>query len=237
MRPANPSGSPRESQSSEEVAGAELDGCPDCALASRSEQSAGRETCTDSVPCVCGDPSKIAVEELGDFLGFGSQRPERQLGQGPDNLWALKDGHYWVIEAKSGATSDFVAKKDVGLLSQSMLWFGEKYTPDQSATPVMVHHSRKLYKDATPPPGMKIINRQVLGELIASVKSLAAGLAAGGWAEPAAIAKLLEGHKLTPADLSARLKPTTGGTAWADTIRPRRAQASRQRSQHDGYLW
>jgi hypothetical protein len=153
------------------------------------------------------------IFELGLFLGFGSQRPERQLGQGPDNLWALRDGHYWVIEAKSGATSEFVAKKDVGQLSQSMLWFGEKYTPDQSATPVMVHHSRTLYKDATPPSGMRIVNQQVLGELIASVRSLAAGLAADGWNDPADIARLLEGHKLTPEGLIARLKPTTGGTA------------------------
>ncbi len=151
--------------------------------------------------------------ELGLFLGFGSQRPERQLGQGPDNLWALKGGHYWVIEAKSGATSEFIAKKDAAQLSQSMLWFGRKYAPDQSATPVMVHHSRKLYSDATPPEGMRVINGPVLGELIASVRAFASGLAAAGWTDPAVVAGLLEGHSLTSDGLSGRLKMTMGGTA------------------------
>jgi hypothetical protein len=151
--------------------------------------------------------------ELGNFLGLGSQRPERQLGQGPDNLWALGAGRYWVMEAKSGATSDFVAKKDVAQLSQSMLWFGNKYAPDQSALPVMIHPERRLWKDATAPQGMRVIDHQVLGELVASVRGLASGLAAEGWNDPAHIAALLEGHRLTPDGLTARLKPTTGGTS------------------------
>lgn len=136
--------------------------------------------------------------ELGHFLGLGSQRPERQLGQGPDNLWALEPGRYWVVEAKTGATSSFVAKKDVAQLGQSMLWFGNKYAPDQSALPVMIHPERKLWKDATAPHGMRVIDHQVLGELVASVRHLASGLAADGWNDPARIASLLEGHGLTP---------------------------------------
>lgn len=159
------------------------------------------------------DDFEEGVLELGHFLGFGSQRPERQLGQGPDNLWAIADGQYWVIEAKSGATSEFVSKRDAGQLSQSMLWFGQKYAPDQSAIPVMVHHSRKLYADATPPTGMRVIDKRVLGELVASLRDFAAGLASGGWGDPAAIAQLLDGHRLTPAGLEARLRATTGGTS------------------------
>lgn len=158
------------------------------------------------------DDFEEGMLELGLFLGLGSQRPERQLGEGPDNLWALAPGMYWVIEAKSGATSEFVAKKDVGQLGQAMLWFGKKYASDQVATPVMVHHSRRLYKDATAPPGMRIIDERTLGELAASVRDMASGLASG-WADPAAVSTLLEGHGLTPDGLVARLRTTTGGTS------------------------
>lgn len=54
------------------------------------------------------------MRELGAFLGFNSQRPERELSAGPDNLWALETGTFRVIEAKSGATSEFIPKKDAG---------------------------------------------------------------------------------------------------------------------------
>jgi hypothetical protein len=151
--------------------------------------------------------------ELGHFLGLGSQRPERQLGQGPDNLWGLEANLYWVIEAKSGALSEFVAKKDVGQLSQSVLWFGNKYSPDNAAIPVMIHRSRKLFKDATAPAGMRIMDERVIGELVASVRGLATGLVASGWSDATVVAGLIEGHGLSPAGLTSRLRTTTGGTS------------------------
>ncbi|HCF7649009.1 hypothetical protein JET97_06735, partial [Pseudomonas aeruginosa] len=46
---------------------------------------------------------EAAMAALGSFLGFGSQRPEDQIGRGPDNLWALGGLNYFVIECKSGA--------------------------------------------------------------------------------------------------------------------------------------
>ncbi|MER7446745.1 helicase C-terminal domain-containing protein [Microbacterium sp. NPDC097977] len=154
-----------------------------------------------------------AVFELGKFLGFNSQRPERELGAGPDNLWMLDTGMFWVIEDKSGATSEFIAKRDAGQLAQSKLWFDKHYSPTDVATPVMVHHSRKLYKDATAPTGMRIVDGQVLGQLIHDVRAFSEGLAATGWHDAKEIDRLLEGHNLRPAHLDARLKRTTGGTA------------------------
>ncbi len=32
---------------------------------------------------------EAAIRELGALLGLGSQRPEVEIGKGPDNLWAL----------------------------------------------------------------------------------------------------------------------------------------------------
>jgi len=159
------------------------------------------------------DEFEEAFYELGLFLGFNSQRPERELNPGlPDNLWALEPGHYWVVEAKTGATSEFISKKDAGQLSQGKIWFGNHYSPTDVATPVMVHHSRKLFKDASVIPGMSIINHQVLGGLVASVRAYSEGLAASGWSDAATVDRLLEGHQLRPAQLDGRLKPATGGS-------------------------
>lgn len=45
---------------------------------------------------------EAAMQDLGYFLGFGSQRPEDTIGHGPDNLWALGNLKYLVIECKVG---------------------------------------------------------------------------------------------------------------------------------------
>ena len=159
------------------------------------------------------DEFEEAMFELGLFLGFNSQRPERELHPGlPDNLWALEPGRFWVIEAKTGATSEFISKKDAGQLSQSMLWFGKHYSPSDVATPVMIHHSRKLFRDASPIPGMKVVDQRVLGELVASVRGFSEGLASAGWSDAATIDRLLEGHKLRPAQLMDRLRTVIGGS-------------------------
>lgn len=134
--------------------------------------------------------------QLGFLLGLGSQRPEHDLGRGPDNLWALAENQYWVIEAKSGATSRGIGKRDLGQLAQSMHWFGESYGPNATPTPVMVHQQTAIYRDATAIPGMRIITERTLGELRAAVRGYARGLAASGWTSTDTVAQLLAGHAL-----------------------------------------
>jgi hypothetical protein len=154
-----------------------------------------------------------AVLELGLFLGLGSQRPERELGQGPDNLWAIEPGRFWVIEAKSGAVSEFISKRDAGQLGEAMQWFGGKYPAEQAATPVMIHREKKLHTTASGPSGMRVLNARSLGHLIADVRALSEGLATHGWSDVSDVARLLNGHKLDSVGLIARLVATTGGTS------------------------
>jgi hypothetical protein len=59
----------------------------------------------------------------GAFLGFGSHRPEREIGKGPDNLWAVGGLNYLVIECKSGVTAAQISKTDCNQLIGSVSWF------------------------------------------------------------------------------------------------------------------
>lgn len=154
-----------------------------------------------------------AILELGLFLGWGSQRPEHELsGGGPDNLWAIESGRYWVIEVKSGVTTDTISKHDAAQLGQSMQWFGKKYPPDQSATPVMIHPSLTLHRLATAVTGMRVITPNKVGQLCASVRAFSEGLAIEGWTDVKVVDRLLDGHQLNPAGLSGLLRATKGGT-------------------------
>ncbi len=42
-----------------------------------------------------------AFDRLGIALGFGTQRPDKEWKEGPDNLWAVRDGEYLLAECKS----------------------------------------------------------------------------------------------------------------------------------------
>ncbi len=139
-----------------------------------------------------------AFFEAGRLIGLGSQRPEREIGSGPDNLWALGGNQYWVIEGKNGVTNDRgIGKRDMGQLSQSMLWFGQRYDAAAVATPIMVHRAVAAYPDATPPQGMRVITPRLLGEFGAALRGYAAGLAVSGWASVEEVTRLLDGHNLT----------------------------------------
>lgn len=66
------------------------------------------------------DRFEAAIRDLGRFFGFGSQRPEREIGKGPDNLWAIGSLDYIVIECKSGSTAGKIPKSDCNQLTGSM---------------------------------------------------------------------------------------------------------------------
>jgi hypothetical protein len=151
-----------------------------------------------------------AMRRAGMLIGLGSQRPEHDTDKGPDNLWALGDNLFWVIEAKTGAKSPAIGKSDMGQLAISMLWFGQRYDPQAKPVPVMVHPSTVAYGDATPVTGMQILTPKGLGELAAALRSFATALAADGWTDAEVVGRLLDGHGLTAAKLGAFTVPQRG---------------------------
>lgn len=156
------------------------------------------------------EQTEEALRRAGEFIGLGSQRPEHDTNTGPDNLWALGDNEFWVIEAKTGAKSPAIGKRDMGQLATSMLWFGHRYDPAAHAVPIMVHRAIAAYSDATPVTGMHIITERGLGELAAALRAFATALAEGVWTDPEAVATLLDGHGLSSGKLSSFITAQRG---------------------------
>jgi hypothetical protein len=119
-----------------------------------------------------------AILDLGLHIGVGAQRPERDTGEGPDDLWSLGELAYLVIECKSGATANVIYRHDAEQLSHSMDWFAEKYDQSCSAQPVLIHKSTLLHDRASARPGTQIITFERLVELRDAVTKFAAALAA-----------------------------------------------------------
>lgn len=70
-----------------------------------------------------------AVEKLGLLLGYKSQRPDKTIKKGPDNLWGLGNNSFIMIECKSevsqGRTS--IHKSEVGQMNNHCGWFESEY--------------------------------------------------------------------------------------------------------------
>lgn len=120
---------------------------------------------------------EAAVDELAHFLGINSQRPEKEFKEGPDNLWALTNGSFLVIECKNGVTSgEGIAKKDVGQLGQSMDWFKGRYMNSTPVFPIMIHPERRLGQGASKIEGMRVIDENGLKKLRTNLKEFAGQL-------------------------------------------------------------
>jgi hypothetical protein len=86
-----------------------------------------------------------AVDNLAKALGFVGQRPDKEWKEGPDNLWALRDNEYLLLECKSQVqlTRSEINKGETEQMNSSCAWFGRHYSGSQ-ATNVMIIPTNRL---------------------------------------------------------------------------------------------
>lgn len=139
-----------------------------------------------------------ALCDLAWHIGLAGQRPEVTVGRGPDDLWAFRDGSFFVIEAKSGADSGHaVSKDDAKQLSNAMDWFAEQY-PASTGTPILVHPDPRFEFHAAVPTGCRVVTLDRLEKLRTALMKLATGLSANSaYRNPKQVASLLESNGFT----------------------------------------
>ncbi len=114
-----------------------------------------------------------AMALLGFAVGFETQRPETELGKGPDDFWALGGLRFLVIECKNGATATTIAKKDADQLAGSINWFRGAYDQSCQMTPIMVHPALVFHGAASPVPEARIIDEECLVKIRSELLSYA----------------------------------------------------------------
>lgn len=70
-----------------------------------------------------------ALAEVGRLIGFYTQEPESEFGNGPDVLWVMTGHHYLVLEAKSRVIHDEITRDNINQLLGSGEWFKNLYGP------------------------------------------------------------------------------------------------------------
>lgn len=72
---------------------------------------------------------ELALKTVGDLLGFISQRPDKLIRKGPDNLWCVGNNNYFMFECKSEVSSDRceISKHEAGQMNSHCGWFETEY--------------------------------------------------------------------------------------------------------------
>lgn len=98
---------------------------------------------------ISSDLFEEGTKDLGEMLGFLSDRPDKKMGEGPDNLWGIHNNRYFIIECKNRINEDRdeVYQKEIGQMSNSIGWFMKNYEGCEY-NPIFIHPSAKRGRGA-----------------------------------------------------------------------------------------
>ncbi len=113
-----------------------------------------------------------AIYEIGLLLGFASQRPDKEIRKGPDNLWGVGTDSYMVFECKNEVKNSriFISKTEAGQMDQHCNWFESEYGKTVNAKYVMIIPTRKIAGDAYFSRDVEIMSKNSLKKLKKSIK-------------------------------------------------------------------
>jgi hypothetical protein len=99
-------------------------------------------------PAATSNQQEEGLKRLGAFVGFHSERPERDYGVGPDVLWLPDEALGFVIECKGNKQAkNPLQKADHSQLLVSAEWFEEQY-PGRTCVRVRLHPNDKATRAA-----------------------------------------------------------------------------------------
>lgn len=140
-----------------------------------------------------------SLNEIIKYIGYGSSRPEKENGEGPDNLWRLGNGHYLVIECKNCTATNTICKSDCNQLNGSIQWFETEYKGNCFVcTPIMIHNSNIFISDCFPDEDVRIITPNKLDELKQAIKNFTRAFVNNSPTYNKKINELLGYYKLNP---------------------------------------
>lgn len=102
-----------------------------------------------------------AIMELSIHIGIPSSRPDAEEHNGPDNLWAIEDGKYLLIECKNEVIAEKLSKDNCNQLNSSVIWFDEKYNAMQRL-PMIICRTRTIANNANLVSNTRIVEAESL---------------------------------------------------------------------------
>lgn len=122
---------------------------------------------------VAANEFEDAFNKLGIALGFPAQRPDKEWKEGPDNLWAVRDGEYLVAECKSEVELERkeIHKTETGQMNNACAWFKKNY-PGAKATNLLIIPPKVVASAAGFNDSVRIVRRSNLKRLVKNFRTL-----------------------------------------------------------------
>ena len=105
-----------------------------------------------------------SLMDLAPLLGAAGSRPEKECGEGPDDLWLWADSSF-VVEAKNENEST-LHKKDAAQMTLSLAWFERNYPTRGSPIPLVVAKTARSDHHATYPDGTRVLLPEGMQDLL-----------------------------------------------------------------------
>ena len=99
---------------------------------------------------VAAEKFESALKKLGEILGYFSQRPDKEIRKGPDNLWCVSHKKYVFFECKSEVDENRSAinKSEAGQFNNHCGWFKDEYGEFVDVLRIMIIPTKRLAHDA-----------------------------------------------------------------------------------------
>ncbi len=114
-----------------------------------------------------------SLQQIGELLGYISQRPDKEIRKGPDNLWCGVDNKYLLFECKSEVESERneISKKESGQMNNHCAWFDGEYGINAQVANFLIIPTKKLSYHGNFSKEVRIIRAGKLQELKKQVKN------------------------------------------------------------------
>lgn len=122
-------------------------------------------------PAATSNQFEESLKNLGEFMGFKGQRPERDYRMGPDVLWLAGKVTGVVIECKhQKAASNPMTKDEHGQLLTSVQWFKNQY-PKREVIELSVHPTN-MATPAAAADDTRVLTLAKLSELATEIRQI-----------------------------------------------------------------
>lgn len=119
------------------------------------------------------DKFEEALKEIGEMLGFISQRPDNEIRKGPDNLWCGVNEQYLMFECKNEVNEDRteISKHEAGQMNSHCAWFEAEYGKEARVNRFLIIPTKDLSYYANFTHEVYIIRKGKLRDLKNNVKN------------------------------------------------------------------
>ncbi|MBC1945375.1 DEAD/DEAH box helicase family protein [Listeria booriae] len=121
---------------------------------------------------VKADRFEAAFNSLGKFLGFETERPDKEWKEGPDNLWGLENNRYLLVECKNevGLDRQEIHKAETGQMNNASAWFMKNYQ-HSDVTRMLIIPTKKVSRGAGFTESVQILRKRGLARLSENVRN------------------------------------------------------------------